>query len=60
MQKSKTHFEQVPVELVKKIAKEDVPHDALKKKTVRSPQLQQSKSQPRRSSSPAKKLKAGV
>jgi len=25
MQKSKTHFEQIPVELVKKIAKEDVP-----------------------------------
>lgn len=24
MQKSKTHFEQIPVELVKKIAKEDV------------------------------------
>jgi hypothetical protein len=25
MQKSKTHFEQIPVELVKKIAKQDVP-----------------------------------
>ncbi len=27
MQKSKTYFEQIPVELVKKIAKEDVFHD---------------------------------
>jgi hypothetical protein len=27
MQKSKTHFEQIPVELVKKIAKEDVSDD---------------------------------
>jgi len=27
MQKSKTHFEQIPVELVKKIAKKDVPDD---------------------------------
>ena len=27
MQKSKTYFEQIPVELVKKIAKEDVPDD---------------------------------
>lgn len=27
MQKSKTHFEQVPLELVKKIAKEDVSDD---------------------------------
>jgi hypothetical protein len=60
MKKSKTHFEQVPLELVKKIAKEDLPHNAFKKKTVRSPQLQRSKSQPRRTPSPAKKLKAGV
>jgi hypothetical protein len=27
MQKSKTHFEQIPVELVKKIAKEDASDD---------------------------------
>ena len=27
MQKSKTHFEQIPVELVQKIAKKDVPDD---------------------------------
>jgi hypothetical protein len=27
MHKSKTHFEQIPVELVKKIAKKDVPDD---------------------------------
>lgn len=27
MQKSKTHFEQIPVELVKKIAKQGVSHD---------------------------------
>jgi hypothetical protein len=27
MQKSKTYFEQIPVELVKKIAEEDVPDD---------------------------------
>jgi hypothetical protein len=27
MQKSKTYFEQIPVELVKKIAKKDIPHD---------------------------------
>jgi hypothetical protein len=27
MQNSKTHFEQIPVELVKKIAKKDVPDD---------------------------------
>jgi hypothetical protein len=59
MQKPKTHFEQVPLELVKKIAKEDVPHDMFKKKAIRSPQLQ-SKSQSRRTPSAAKKLKAGV
>ena len=31
MQKSKTHFEQIPLELVKKIAKGDVPADNLDK-----------------------------
>ena len=60
MQKSKTHFEQVPLELVKKIAKEDVPDDTFKKKTVQSRQFQPSKLKPHRTPSPAKKLKAGV
>jgi hypothetical protein len=60
MQKSKTHFEQVPLELVKKIAKEDVPDDTVKKKTVRSRQFQHSKLKPHRTPSPAKKLKVGV
>jgi hypothetical protein len=59
MQKSRTHFEQVPLELVKKIAKEDVPDDTFKKKAVRS-RLQHSKLKPHRTPSPAKKLKAGV
>jgi hypothetical protein len=60
MQKSKTHFEQVPLELVKKIAKEDVPDDTFRKKTVRPRQFQHSKWEPHRTPSPAKKLKAGV